>query len=239
VEDPSREGLLYFLGTFLPVMQIWYLKMYYDGRFVTGDDLFHRVFEIAGLVALASAVVHIRPENILSKASDNAAMFAFCLSLTAAQFIILFRFAELYRWGVGEGSITKELGVKEGVLFSVTFFFCLAASIVAGIEYYGEDGSEDDDDKHRMLAEATETPAPSDYGYNTSTAEDYPYEADPYPYVETTNVPIWLCLMSFVVYWVITTVRILFFLPNDGSHKKFSKFVARRPLYILIIRLVH
>lgn len=34
VEDPSAKGLLYFLATFLPVMQIWQDKSTYDARFV-------------------------------------------------------------------------------------------------------------------------------------------------------------------------------------------------------------
>jgi hypothetical protein len=235
VEDPSREGLLYFLATFLPVMQVWFWKMYYDGRFVVGDDLFHRLFEIAGLVALASVVVHIRPASILSNASDHIDMFAFCVSLTAAQFLMMLRYAELYQWGVGEGSVVKKLGISEGIMFSLSFFFCLAASIAAGVEYYGQD---DDADKHRMLAEAaTETPA-SDYASNTSTTEDYPSEA--IETATTTDVPIWLCLMSFVVFNVVNTVWIICYWPSDGRHKNLSKFFfARRPLYILIDRPVN
>lgn len=192
-----------------------------------GDDLFHRIFEIAGLVTLASAVVHIRPAIILSNPSDYGDMFSFCISLTASQFLMLLRFAELYHLGIGEGSIMKNVGLIEAMVFSVTFSCCVAASIVAGIEYYGED---EDADKHRMLAEEASG--------NTSTAQDYPYEADPYPYVETaetTDVPIWLCLSSFLAFHGINTIRICFFWPRDGSHKKLSKFFfARRPLHILI-----
>lgn len=175
-----------------------------------GDDLFHRIFEIASLVALASAVVHIRPVGILSNASDRVDMFAFCISLTAAQFLILLRFAELYHYGVSEGTILKNMGLKDGMLFGVTFSISMAASIVAGMEYYGLD-EEDADKENRMLAEEA-----------TAT---------------TTDVPIWLCLTSFVVYIAICTVRIMFFFPHDGSHKKYSKFfVASCPLCILIVR---
>jgi hypothetical protein len=196
-------------------MQVWYWRMIYDGRFVVGDDLFHRLAEIAGLVALASTIVHIRPASILSNASDNVDMFAFCLSLTSCQFLMLLRFVELYFWGIGEGTVLKSMAVKEGMIVSVIFFLTLAASVVAGVEFYGND----DEDNHRMLAEAA-TATPSS--------------------VETTNVPIWLCLMSFVSFNLITTLRLVFLMPSDGSHTKQSKFfffVARcrrrpPPLYI-------
>ena len=51
-EPTQQEGLLYFLGAFLPVMILWMDKTFYDARFFTHDDLLHRGFEILTLCFL-------------------------------------------------------------------------------------------------------------------------------------------------------------------------------------------
>jgi hypothetical protein len=196
VEFPGKTGLLYFFGTFGPIMQLWTLKMFYDARFVVGDDLFHRVGEVASIVVLASAILHIRPVDVLSNPSENVDMFGFCLSMSISILLVMLRWVELYFFGVGQ-PVIKETAKFDFKMCCVPFSFLLAATIVAGLEHFGSDGS------HRLLAEANSAPK-----------------------VETTNVPIWLCLASTVSFWIVLTIRVIFILPDDGSHKKFSKYIT-------------
>ena len=201
VHSPSSQGVLYFVGTILPVMAIWYDKTYYDGRFVVGDDLYHRLAEIAGLLALASAVVHIRPVDILSHPSEHVDMFGFCVSMVIAELLSIFRRFELYFTGIGERSTLKRLAVMEVLMLLVGLLFYLVGAVVSGLEYFGKD-NDGATDRQRVLASTEEYPA-----YETST----------------TNIPILLCLLSPTIRFAINSVRVIFLFPNDGSHKKFSE----------------
>ena len=205
VDEPSGLGFLYLLGTLLPVKQIWYFKMIYDSRIANaGDDLFHRLYEMAGLVALASAVVHIRPVSIMSTPSENIDTFVFCLSIAIAMILINLRLLELYYLGVGQRHAIQNFSVREGRSLLITTLFFSAATIVSGVQYFGEHGV-----SHRLLAA----------GGNTTE------ELSSKDHVESTtmNVPIWLCLLGVVVHYVTFATKIIFFFPSDGSHKTTSK----------------
>jgi hypothetical protein len=78
--SPTSQGFLYFVGCFWAVMYMWLDKMHYDARFYTHDDIYHRLFEVAVLVVLATAVLHIRPVEFLSSPSVFVDMFAYCLA---------------------------------------------------------------------------------------------------------------------------------------------------------------
>jgi hypothetical protein len=209
VDSPSSKGLLYFAGTLLPVMQVWNDKCYYDARFVVGDDLYHRLAEIAGLAAVASAVVHIRSVDILSNPSEHVAMFGYCLSMSIVDIMIVMRFAEIYFFGIGERSTLQHLALREGLALFVGVLFYLAGAIVAGLEFFGKDDSTANDDV-RGLAEAE-----GEYA-STESGE-----------VSSTNIPILLCLASMLMRVTVQTVRIVVLSPNDGSHKNFGESAGK------------
>ena len=196
VDSPSKEGLLYFAATFCAVMSIWWDKTYYDGRFVVGDDLYHRFFEVMHLCVLASVVVHIRPVDILSSPSKYVDMFGLCVSLCVSYMLSFIRQLEVYFAGVGERQLLKNAIRRECVQTILLILFFGAAAVVAGLEHFGDSGG----GEHRNLAEATV--------YKEST--------------EMNHIPIWLCLAAELSRWVMMAIKTCSS-PNDGSHKKFGE----------------
>jgi low temperature requirement protein LtrA len=74
-EDPTPRGFLYLIAMFLPIMNLWHLKVYYDSRFYLNDDVFHRLYEVLVLVSLASACRSIRPYSISNDLKHNIDLF--------------------------------------------------------------------------------------------------------------------------------------------------------------------
>ena len=99
VYDPTWEGLLYAAGTFFPVQMIWTRANHRSSRFVTEDDLFHRVLQICTLVVLATAVLHIRPVKYMSNAGGEISMFVFCLCLCLEDLLEAVKSIEEYYFG--------------------------------------------------------------------------------------------------------------------------------------------
>lgn len=147
MDYPSGLGFLYFISTFLAVMYLWSAKTFYDSCFVIDDDIYHRVFEVLFLTALASSIVHIRTVDILSHPSDYIDMFVLSLSLLVGIFITLIRQVEVGVTGVGQPDLLKQVSIRNTIDVMITFSLQLAATIIAGLDYYRHaDGS------HRLLA---------------------------------------------------------------------------------------
>lgn len=136
VFSPDNQGILYFLGTFLPVMGLWTDKLYYDARYSVGDDVFHRVFELATLSVLATTVVFIRPVERLSHASEYVDMFGFAMAVLCGRLITIARYAEVYFFGEGQ-PVIQVSSTNEMCGFLISLICYGAAAIVAGIAYYG------------------------------------------------------------------------------------------------------
>lgn len=107
-QDPSWQGLLYFCACFFAILWTWIDKMYFDSRFYTGDDVWHRIFEVAVLVVLATAVVHIRPVYFLSNPQDFNDMFAFSLACVLGNVLTILRYMEVYFWVDGEDAAKQS-----------------------------------------------------------------------------------------------------------------------------------
>jgi len=196
VDQPSKEGLLYAAGTFLPIMGMWIEKMYYDARFVNEDDLYHRCYQIAQLVILATAVLHIRPVYIMQDSSKYISMFVFTLCLVLDKLFVFIRYIEIYFYGVGQSTVLKMVAKRDIRNHCLSAAFYIAAMIVAAIEYYRTD------DSYRRLAEEETT---------TSTNETTS---------EGTNVPIFLCLFGYVGAQLLLTLNVVFCFPSGGRHKE-------------------
>jgi hypothetical protein len=249
VDSPSGTGVLYFLGCFFSILQVWLNKTSYDARFVnSGDDFIHRIWEVAYLTTLASTIIHIHPVHIMATTTTYQAMFAFAMSLVVGQVLFLLRYVELYYLGLGQRDVLKRLAKTEGLVLLVGLLFQVIAAIVAGMDYFRTTmPSTDDDgdvvDGHRWLASSSittiigndinYTTTPINNNSNTSSSsssyggEDRGYDDeynggnDPSPNFNT--VPIWLCLIVPVLYWVYRVMENIFFFPNDGySHKQFG-----------------
>lgn len=143
VDSPTKEGILYAAGTFLPVMGMWNQKTMYDGRYVTDDDVFHRLMNIVMLVVLGVAVSHIRPVKTLSDASGESSIFVFTLMLVIDRLFALTLYMEVYFRGVGQKQL-KAASVRDACLHSASLPFYVAAMVVAAIEHVGETKSDYD-----------------------------------------------------------------------------------------------
>ena len=187
--------------------------MNFDARFVVEDDLYHRFFEILGLIALASVVVHIRPLEILSNPSDHDAMFVLSLSLAVAWFLQALRFVELAVWAHGERKLLRTMAIKEVKMLLMGIAIFTTAAVIAGKDYFA--GKDDKDDAYGD--------APADVTPTNATSNRWLAEKeDP---SARNDLPIWLVLTVPVAYWAIYTVKIIFFFPNDGSHKKYASHI--------------
>lgn len=196
--------------------------MAYDARFVVSDDVFHRAVEILGLVALASAVVHIRPVEILKDPEHYIDEFALALSLTFGWLYNAARIAELYFFGEGQRAVIQNSALREARLSLLGLVFCLVATILAGQDYFERN---DNDDGHRRLAtEEDEYTNSTDGGYAVNDA--YGYESSSSS--EKSDLVIWLILAAPVSHYVVMFIQVVVLFPSDGSHKQFSKSATDR-----------
>jgi hypothetical protein len=200
--------------------------MYFDSRFATPDDVYHKLYEFAVLVVLGTAVLHIRPVAILSDPRNNIDMFCFSLSLAIAGVMGCGRSIELYFMGVGQPAL-KTTSVRDFLWSVFVVSFYTAAAIVSGLEYYGHVESAD------SYFNDTDYGYDSDYGYaddsNKTSYEDKDdhrglagsesSSAASYYTAYEDDVPIYLMLIGSVAFILIMVVTVLS-LPGGGKHKE-------------------
>jgi len=200
-ESPTREGLLYFCGCFFAVMWQWLDKMYYDSRFYTRDDVWHRIFEVAVLVVLATAVLHIRPVVFMETPSKYVDMFAFSLACVLQNVLTMVRYVEIYFFVDGEEAARKSARRDLFAKMLPTGFY-VAAMVVSAVEYY-EKKDVYGDDAHRGLAE--------------EAADTYDTTSSSY---STTDLPIWLLLGATFSSTIWQWTMIVCCFPGGGRHKE-------------------
>ena len=191
-------------------------KTFYDARFFTHDDLLHRGLEILNLCFLATAVVHIRPVQILQQTTKYADMFGLALGLALSNFFTMMRYIEVWLWV--EGGPEAKMEAKRSIAIKlVPFSCCLAAAILAGLDFYRADGDYYKSDSSTYSNETD--------GYSNKTDEEHlrfladaAAEASPYP-TQTNDIPIWL-LLGGSLFWNLAFVAyVVCFLPGGGRHK--------------------
>ena len=198
VLDPTFEGLLYAAGTFLPVMGIWLTKLFYDARFVFEDDISHRIGISASLVVLALAVLHIRPVEFLSNPKEHESMFVFGLVLVVIDLMQIGFYAEVFFLGVGQKKVLRAISRDTMLWTLLPTSFYLAATIVAGLDYFGEAN----DSAKRYLAEA-------DASYVDEGTSLY-----------TNHIPIWLILAGYLAALAHRSIMVICCFPGGGRHKE-------------------
>ena len=216
LNDPTRQGILYFCGLFGPIMAEWFYRMSFDSRFALSDDPVHRLAEVVHLCFLATAVVHIRTVDVMSHPTEYPDMFAYALGLLLMSTMNICKNLELYIWVDGEAA-AKQVAKRDVLHHACQGSLYLAATINAGLEYYGHSDGEkryenEIDDGHRSLMQrllANETYAATDsYGY--------------YKESTMTDIPVWLCLGGYLFMAVHYLVMVLFCFPGGGRHKLIS-----------------
>jgi hypothetical protein len=207
VDDVSGIGLLYAIGTFLPVMGLWMDKMSFDSRYVFEDDLFHRVFQISILVVLATAVLHIRSVDVMSHPATHISMFVFSILLVLSKALVVARSIEIYWFGLGQTKILKIVAVRDMRRVVISGSMYLAAAIVAGMEYCGNQG-QDSGSARRGLADAAVVEDEIYDAYESSTS------------LGVNHIPIALCLAGYWFEQILFAVFLIFFSPTGGLHKE-------------------
>lgn len=205
-QSPTWRGLLYFVACYVTVMVLWWDKMYYDARYYTKDDVLHFGFEICILVALGTAILHIRSVDTLSQTTQNIELFVFCLGIVAGTLLTILRYAEILLIGVKGGkeaiiSSRRDIGLK-----TIPLILAIVAAVLAGRDFYNNNNNDSGtsyvsgnatDAAHRYLAGASATKSTE---------------------IESNDVPIYFMLASGLSYHVGILIM-LFTLPGKGGHK--------------------
>lgn len=232
-EDPTTDGLLYAVGLFMPIQNLWTFKVYYDSRFyIHRNDYFHGCYELAVLLALAAAVFYIRPVNVLANYHQDhpPAMFRFSLSMLVAYVLALGRHLEVavvQRYMKSQRGLFPEAfsaTTMDAIDFILSIAFLLAATIYSGIQSYrSDDGSMSSvvdvdvgENDHRWLAETTNATLD-----DTTTADTTSYHQ------QEDHVAIWLLLGSTLICFVSNWVLFHYFGCFKVDHKT---YVCRRLL---------
>ena len=204
LESPNRRGFLYAAGTFLPVMSIWNEKVLYDARYAIEADVVHRVATIVGLAITGVVISNIRPVDVLADASNQSSIFVFTLMLVVEQLFAMCLFMEVYYRGIGQKQL--KMAARRDILYHHLHFpFYFAAMIISAISYFG-DGSQ------------------INYTFGSSSrrrflAEDVAEDTSGY-----TDIPIFLCLLGFLVNIFSFASSIIFCFPGGGRHKEMYAF---------------
>jgi Bacterial low temperature requirement A protein (LtrA) len=224
--SPTSRGLLYFLGCFFPILHLWHEKMWYDSRFVYGDDIFHKIFEVAGLTVLATAISYISPVEKMSNPSYYIDMFGFALSITLGSLLNIFRVVECYFWGRGQRKVIEATTQRDGMWKLVLLLFYMAATIISGIEYFGNNNSNSnygtvDDNSYSYHTNNNTNETEDKLGRFLAGEEQVSTTAEVDPCNgSNTNIPILLALIGYVVSQVQMGVSIFCCIPANGEHKK-------------------
>lgn len=203
VFDASPLGYLYAAGTFFPILHVWVEHLVFSSRFVNGSDVIHSISRILALLVIATAVLNIRPVDIMSHSSTEISMFVFCLCLCLERCLTLLRYVELYCFGVGQTKVIKRDALASMCRAVFLLVFYIAAMMVAAMKFFPRH----EDKEHRLLADATTGDDKDEY--QAATSED-----------STTHIPIILCLVGIIAHALGHTIYVIFFFPSGASHKQ-------------------
>jgi len=219
VDSPSGRGVAYFLATFLSVMGLWLDKCFYDARFVVYEDFFHRFKELATLVVLASAVLHIRTIDVMANGTENLDVFAFCLVILIGNVLTGLRYAEVYWMGIGQPVIKCE--AKRWLKMTLPYFaVILIATILAGVKYYGPSDSTENKEYAASKEDGYHDDEASHYGDDDHRRSLAGGSTSYYDSFENYDVPIYLLLAGNIVKWIYLVIDIRFCFPGGGRHKE-------------------
>lgn len=194
--------------------------MWFTSRVVIHDDVYHRMYEFGALIVLGSAVLYIRPVDILSDLKNNGDMFGLSLAFSIAGVVGWGRSIEVYFKGVGQPAMKSAM--RRDVLWFMPSVLCFfAATFIAGFESFGSHEesytasySAAGDDDHADEAE---------YGNSTSIEEEHRMlaaaeESSSYV-VDKNDVPAYLLVAGSLLYIGSLALMVLM-LPGGGMHKE-------------------
>jgi hypothetical protein len=227
-------GLLYAAGLFFPIQNLWAYKMMYDSRYYFADDVWHRGYELAVLMALATAVSNIRSVDILAHAADSIDLFLYALAITIGYALAMGRLIEIcacYQWsqssrarsnptkqGNNDNSEENDNGLYPEAYVACrrdllgmcgTMVFLVAATIYTGVLYFGNSdrhSKSDPEYAENIPTNATETADDSHrFRWMAESAEHEENQE------KEDHLAIWLLLSAIfinLVWWVVVAVSL-------------------------------
>jgi Bacterial low temperature requirement A protein (LtrA) len=202
VYDATPFAYLYAAGTFFPILHLWVEHALFASRFVNDSDVAHAILRIAALIVIATAILNIRPVNVMSHSSTDISMFVFCLCLGLERCLTLLRYVELYCFGVGQTKNIQRYALVCMCKASLLLVFYMAAMIVAAMKFFPRQQS-DMAEYDRLLADTT-----------TTTGDEKTEDST------TTHIPIILCLVGYFTDALLLVIYVVFFIPSGGRHKQ-------------------
>jgi hypothetical protein len=201
IADPSPRGLLYAVGVFFPLINVWKTKMFYDSWFVYGDDIWHKAFETLLLLLLGGCIGLIGTAEQLSDPYLGM-MFLYCVFLALVSILDCLRYVEAYFYGRGQRKNIKYTCRSALRAQVIPILFYIAAFVV--IEIHLNSAT----DGRRMLAEATSANATS-AGATSAEAECIQFD-----------LPVYLVIAGYLVSIALHTMNKLFCYPKDEEAYK-------------------
>jgi hypothetical protein len=125
-------------------MQLWNLKVHFDARYdIPAADAFHRIYDIASILVVGTAVLYIRPVSILSDPVRNQDIYLFALSITMGNILSLGRFLEVMfcQRVLSSPGLHPEAFVasyRTSIWISVVTILPAASAIYSAIKFYDE-----------------------------------------------------------------------------------------------------
>ena len=155
------RGLIYYVGIFGPLYNTWETATYYESRY-TKVDYAHRLFDIIRYMFVSTAVLHIKPLDLLSDPRSLEALI-FVSAILLESIMHLGLNLELYYKGRGDrAAIRNHTWTKIKFQLLPTIAMYTAATIVATVQFAHVPADEMSDyNNYRYLAEgAYETSGP-------------------------------------------------------------------------------
>ena len=192
--------------------------MMYASRFYVVPDIFHRLYEVATLLPLATAVLHIRTVPILSALAHQFDMFAYSVSIALAVLLNLLRSAEVMLCQHvfhTQGLFPEAYHATQRDLIwgGPSFLLAVASATYAGLEYYGNN---DNDENHPDHEQKT------DSSYHRIVAETTEPQHD-----DDDDIAIWLSLAGPMASLLVMSIFVLFVFARPSVSANFTKYVLQ------------
>jgi hypothetical protein len=146
-------------------------NFFYDcsARYVVGDDVVHRVYEYCILVALGTAVLFIRPVEIVEN-PNNYDLFVYSLSMTICHILSMGRMVEVRVFaGSGCQPGAKKAASRDLKWYTIGIVWMIVATVVSGVAFYGSDNN-------NQTSSSSSSSSSSSY-----PGTDYPNDGTMYP----------------------------------------------------------
>jgi len=141
---------------------VWHSKVFFDARYKTGEDLYHRSLLVIELSLLTTAVLHINELERMRNPVKYYDTFIFSLSITSNLILNTLRKFEVYCNSKSRTEAKKD--VRRDVVFSLLPFSCyVAATLLSGLLHVRNNDHDQSLDQHRFLKEETTSHAQNSF----------------------------------------------------------------------------